>query len=236
MILTHGTNKVLLESENGEIYVSNPLSSNARISKTPLKVSGANGGGFYGITIYINSGNYKEIISWFTDKDNNPFKLLFGEETFDILFSGNKPGSDYVFAPKLNVSKLPKGAFETTGKLSAKKEGSLTGSQTGSKVSVTGDSPGSFGFYMDEQAYVESGAYSILITTKLTDKDYVIADGTKYPGSKDPKGASSFVFMLGLGKGTGNPSMGGILIGLAAGKKATSAMMFIGVFNGLKVK
>ncbi len=236
VILSHGDKQVLLESENGELYVSNPLNGNARISKTPLKVPGTKGGGFYGITIYINSSNYKEIISWFTNQDNNPFKLLFGEETFNILFNGNKPGEDYVFAPKLNVAKLPKGAFETFGILSAKKEGPADGNQIGSKVSVTGDSPGFFGFYMDEQSYVESGAYSLLITTKLTDKDYVISNGTKFMGSADGKGGSSFIFMLGLGKGTSNPPLGGILIGFAAAKKATSAMMFLGVFNGLKVK
>lgn len=235
VILSNGDEKVLLESENGEIFVSNAVSTNGRISKTPLKVAGAKNGGFYGITIYINSGNYKEIVKWFSDKNNNPFKLLFGQETYDILFGATTPGSSYVFAPKLNVNKLPKGAYETSGTLSAKKEGTLSGAQIGSKVSVTGDSPGTFGFYMDEQSYVESGAYSLLLTTKLTDKDYVIADGTKYPGSKSGK-TSSFVFMLGLGKGQNNPPMSGILIGFAAAPKATSAMMFIGIFSGLKVK
>lgn len=237
-----GETKLLLEQVGEETFVSLPENEggNLRLKSKLLTGTGVSGGAgeFGGVLISITRSNAPEIAAFFKDAGNKPNGIwgeLFGDETGKAFFFG--PDDNFVFKPKLNTKKLPKGFFELSGEISAKATGSTA---SGKEVTVTSDA-GMFGFKATKLAYNDfnSGTFNYFYTTKFSDKDEITTFGKTYKGNTSGKFENGFVFIVGLGKGSGTPPISGILLALTVdgkGDNIKAANLVLGAFGKVKVK
>ena len=237
-----GDSKLYIEQVGEETFVSMPEGegSNFRLKSKLLTGTGTSGGAgeFGGVLISITRSNAHEVFNFFDQAGTKQYGIwgeLFGDETGKIFQLG--PNDNFVFKPKLNTKKLPKGFFELSGEISAKATGTTA---TGKEVTVTSDA-GMFGFKATKLAYndFQSTSFNYFVTTKFSDKDEITTFGKKYRGTSDDKFENGFVFIVGLGKGSGTPPMSGILLALTVdgkGDNIKAANLVLGAFGNVKVK
>jgi len=236
-----GNTKLTIEQVGEETFISLPEGEgdNFRLKSKLLTGTGAAGEGeFGGVLINITRANAKEVFGFFEQAGKKQYGIwgeLFGDQTGKVFFSG--PDDNFVFKPKLNTVKLPKGFFELTGTISAKATKSTA---TGKEVTIEGEA-GLFGFKATKLAYndFQSSSFNYFYTTKFSDKDEITTFGQTYKGNTSGKFENGFVFIVGLGKGSGTPPMSGILLALTVdgkGDNIKAANLVLGAFGKVKVK
>jgi hypothetical protein len=240
--VTIGDSKLYIEQVGEETYVSIPESEggNFRLKSKLLTGTGSSGGKgeFGGVLITITRSNAREVFNFFDQagkKPNGIWGELFGDETGKVFQTG--PTDNFVFKPKLNTKKLPKGFFELSGDITAKATGTST---SGKEVTVTSDA-GMFGFKATKLAYNDFGSsnFKYFVTTSFSNKDEITVLGKKYIGTASKKFENGFVFIVGLGKGGSTPPINGILLALTIdgkGDNIKAANLVLGAFGNVKVK
>lgn len=240
--VTIGDSKLYIEQVGEETYVSIPETDggNFRLKSKLLSGTGTSGGQgeFGGVLISITRSNAREVFNFFdqaSKKTNGIWGELFGDETGKVFQTG--PTDSFVFKPKLNTKKLPKGFFELSGEISAKATGTTA---LGKEVTVTSDA-GMFGFKATKLAYNDfsSTSFKYFVTTSFSNKDEITVLGKKYIGTASNKFENGFVFIVGLGKGGSVPPINGILLALTVdgkGDNIKSANLVLGAFGNVKVK
>lgn len=236
-----GDTKLTIEQVGEETYISLPEGEgdNFRLKSKLLSGTGSPGKGeFGGVLINITQSNAKEVFNFFEEAGNKQFGIwgeLFGDQTGEAFFSG--PDNNFVFKPKLNTKKLPKGFFELSGEITAK---ATKNTASGKEVTVEGEA-GLFSFKATKLAYDDFGASSFkyFFTTNFSDKDEITTFGQTYKGTKSGDFENGFVFIVGLGKGSGTPPINGILLALTVegkGNNIKAANLVLGAFGKVKVK
>lgn len=236
-----GDTKLIIEQVGEETFISLPEGEgdNFRLKSKLLTGTGVAGAGeFGGVLINITRANAKEVFNFFDEAGSKQYGIwgeLFGDETGKVFFSG--PDDNFVFKPKLNTKKLPKGFFELSGTISAK---ATKTTATGKEVTVEGEA-GLFGFKATKLAYndFQSSSFNYFYTTKFSDKDEITTFGKTYKGNTNGKFEDGFVFIVGLGKGNGTPPISGILLAFTIdgkGDNIKAANLVLGAFGKVKVK
>jgi hypothetical protein len=236
-----GDTKLTIEQVGEETYISLPEGEgdNLRLKSKLLTGTGTVGAGeFGGVLISITRSNAKEVFNFFDQAGKKKYGIwgeLFGDKTGAVFFSG--PDDNFVFKPKLNTVKLPKGFFELSGTITAKATKTIA---TGKEVTIDGEA-GLFAFKATKLAYSDfkSTSFNYFYTTQFSDKDEITTFGQTYKGTANGKFENGFVFIVGLGKGSGTPPMSGILLALTVdgkGNNIKAANLVLGAFGNVKVK